>query len=313
MKLSIVATLYRSAADLPEFHRRCMTAAAALTSEVEMILVDDGSPDESLAVALDLQAGDPRIVVLELARNFGHHKAMMTGLAHARGDLVFLLDSDLEEPPEILTDFHQTLTEGEWDVVHGVQRQRKGGLFERISGALFYALMDRLSDRRLPRNLLTARLMRRSYVEALVAHADRSFQISDLWALTGFRQTAQVVDKLSLSPTTYTLGRRFRMAVQQITTTSTRLLDLLFYGGLAIWGLAILVMGFFLLRYLWHGIGVDGWTSLFLSIWFFGGLIVLALGILGIYLAAVLEEVKRRPYTHLRRLHRAPSAEGPSA
>jgi putative glycosyltransferase len=305
MKLSIVSTLYRSAPGLSEFHRRCMAAAEAVTPDIEMILVDDGSPDDSLEVALALQAEDPRLVVLELARNFGHHKAMMTGLAHATGDLVFLIDSDLEEPPEILAEFYHKLTGEELDVVHGVQRARRGGLFERLSGLAFYALMDSLSDRRVPRNLITARLMRRDYVQALVAHQDRSFQISHLWVLAGFRQAAIEVDKLALSPTTYTLGRRIRMAVQQITTTSTRLLYLVFYGGLAISAFAFLMMAFFMGRYLWHGVGVDGWTSLFLSVWFFGGLIVLGMGIVGIYLAAMLEEVKQRPYTHLRRLHRA--------
>lgn len=309
MKLSIVATLYRSAPGLAEFHRRCMAAAERLTQDVEMVLVDDGSPDDSLDVALSIQAGDPRVVVLELARNFGHHKAMMTGLAHATGDLVFLIDSDLEEPPELLAEFHRKLVAEELDVVHGVQRKRRGSAFEQLSGRVFYAVMDSLSDRSIPRNLLTARLMRSDYVAALVAHEDRSFQISQLWVLTGFRQAAIEVDKLSLSPTTYTLGKRIRMAVQQITTTSTRLLYLVFYTGIGISALAAVMMLFFLVRYLWHGIGVGGWTSLFLSVWFFGGLIVLVLGILGIYLAAMLEEVKRRPYTHLRRLHRVHASE----
>lgn len=303
MRLSIVSTLYRSARDLPELHARCMAAAEALTAEIEMILVDDGSPDDSLEVALSLQARDPRVVVLELARNFGHHRAMMTGLAEARGDLVFLLDSDLEEPPELLADFHRKLEAEGLDVVYGVQASRRGGAVERLTGAAFYWLMESLSDQALPRNLVTARLMRRPYVEALVAHRDRSFQISHLWMLTGFRQAPMEIEKLALSPTTYTFGRRVRMAVQQLTTTSTRLLYLVFYTGLGISAFAAVMMLFFLARYMWNGIGVGGWTSLFLSVWFFGGLVVLILGIIGIYLAAVLEEVKDRPLSHLRGLH----------
>lgn len=306
MKLSIVSTLYRSAPGLEEFHRRCMAAAEPLFEEVEMILVDDGSPDESLEIALALQARDPRVVVAELARNFGHHKAMMTGLRLATGDLVFLLDSDLEEPPESLAAFHAKLTGEGWDVVYGVQPARRGGWFERATGEAFYRLMEALSDRSIPRNLLTARLMRRDYVDALTAHEDRSFQMSDLWVLTGFRQAPMEVEKLSLSPTTYTLSRRIRMAVEHVTTTSTRLLHLVFYTGLALSGLAIAVTLVVLLRYLTHGVAMEGWTSVFLSVWFFGGLIVLVLGILGIYIASLLEESKRRPYTHLRRLHRAP-------
>ncbi len=307
VKLSIVATLYRSARGLQEFHQRCMAAAAATTDEVEMILVDDGSPDDSLDVALALQADDPRVIVVELARNFGHHKAMMTGLQHATGDLVFLLDSDLEEPPEALSRFHAKLEGEGWDVVFGVQRARRGGFFERITGKIFYRIIESLSDRSIPQNLLTARLMRRDYVDALIAHQDRSFQMSDLWVLTGFRQAPMEMEKLALSPTTYSFARRIRMAVDHVTTTSTRLLYLIFYCGLALSGTAMAVTLVLFLRYLTHGVAMDGWTSLFLSVWFFGGVIVLVLGILGIYMAALLEEAKRRPYTHLRRLHR-PSA-----
>jgi len=238
VKLSIVATLYRSARGLQEFHQRCMAAAAATTDEVEMILVDDGSPDDSLDVALALQADDPRVIVVELARNFGHHKAMMTGLQHATGDLVFLLDSDLEEPPEALSRFHAKLEGEGWDVVFGVQRARRGGFFERITGKIFYRIIESLSDRSIPQNLLTARLMRRDYVDALIAHQDRSFQMSDLWVLTGFRQAPMEMEKLALSPTTYSFARRIRMAVDHVTTTSTRLLYLIFYCGLALSGTA---------------------------------------------------------------------------
>jgi putative glycosyltransferase len=307
MKLSIVTTLYRSARDLAAFHERAMAAAAAMATEIEMIMVNDGSPDDSLEVALALQAADPRIVVLDLARNFGHHRAMMTGLAHATGELVFLIDSDLEEPPELLGDFHAKLVEGGWDVVFGVQRVRRGGLFERLTGEAFFRVTEALSDHALPRNVVTARLMRRAYVQALVAHEDRTFIIAHLWSITGFRQTPMEIDKLALSPTTYTLRRRLQMAVQHITTTSTRLLYGLFYVGLGISVLAALTGLYFIVRYLGHGIGLDGWTSLFLSVWFFGGLIVLALGIMSLYLANIYQEVKRRPYTHLRALHRAPT------
>ena len=105
MRLSIVTTLYQSASTIDEFCRRALVAAELITDDIEIVMVNDGSPDDSLARALALQAADPRVVVVDLARNFGHHKAMMTGLAHATGDRVFLIDSDLEEEPEVLTGF----------------------------------------------------------------------------------------------------------------------------------------------------------------------------------------------------------------
>ena len=309
MKLSIVTTLYRSAPDLAEFHRRAMQAAEAIAPDVELVMVNDGSPDDSLEMALGLQRADPRIVVVDLARNFGHHRAMMTGLSHATGDLVFLIDSDLEEAPELLGAFHARLADGGWDVVYGVQRARRGGLFERLTGEAFFRLTEALSDQPLPRNVVTARLMRSPYVRALVAHRDRTFVISHLWSITGFHQTAMEIEKLALSPTTYSVKNRIEMAVMHVTTTSTRLLFGLFYVGLGISVFAALMVAYFLGRYLTHGIGVDGWTSLFLSVWFFGGLIVQALGIMALYLANIYQEVKRRPYTHLRALHRVTAGE----
>ena len=126
MHLSIVATLYRSAPHLEEFHARVCRAAAAASDDYELILVNDGSPDESLDIALRLLAGDARLRIVDLARNFGHHKAMMTGLAHARGELVFLIDSDLEEEPELLPLFVDRMRETHADVVYGVQNSRRG-------------------------------------------------------------------------------------------------------------------------------------------------------------------------------------------
>jgi putative glycosyltransferase len=305
VKLSIVTTLYRSAATVNEFYGRAMKAAEPVADDIEMLIVNDGSPDDSLSLALALHEADPRVVVIDLARNFGHHKAMMTGLAHATGDLVFLIDSDLEERPEDLALFHQRLTRGDCDVVYGVQQIRRGGLMERTTGALFFSLAAALSDQPLPRNLVTSRLMTRDYVRGLVRHRDREFLIADLWQASGFRQQAVAVTKLSRSPSTYSFRQRLELAVKHVTTTSTRLLYFVLYAGLLIFSLSIGVILYYLGRYFTSGIGVDGYTSQIVSIWFFGGLITLILGILGIYLANIMAETKRRPYTIVRRIHRA--------
>jgi len=308
VKLSIVTTLYRSAASIDEFYRRAMKAAEAIADDIELVVVNDGSPDDSIDRALALQGADARVVVVDLARNFGHHKAMMTGLAHVTGDMIFLIDSDLEEQPEDLALFHQRFVRGDCDVVYGVQDARRGGLFERATGALFFALVAALSDHPLPRNLVTGRLMTREYVNALVRHRDREFLIAHLWQVSGFRQQAIVVKKLSRSPSTYSLRQRIELAVKHVTTTSTRLLYLVLYAGLSIFCLSIAVILYFLARYFTSGIGVDGFTSQIISIWFLGGLITLILGILGIYIANIMTETKRRPYTIVRRVHRVNAA-----
>jgi putative glycosyltransferase len=308
VKLSIVTTLYRSASTIDDFYRRAMAAAEPITGDIELVMVNDGSPDDSLDLALALHRNDPRVVVVDLSRNFGHHKAMMTGLAHATGDLVFLIDSDLEEEPELLGQFHARLAKGDCDVVFGVQESRRGGLIERATGALFFSLVDVLSDHSIARNTVVARLMKSDYVRALVRHRDREFLIAHLWQVTGFRQVALPVRKLSHSPSTYSLGMRIEMAVKYLTTTSTKLLYFILYAGIAIFALSLLTIVYYITRYLLSGIGVDGYTSLIVSIWFFGGLTTLILGVLGIYVANIISETKRRPYTVVRQVHRTPAA-----
>jgi putative glycosyltransferase len=313
LKLSIVTTLYRSAASIDEFYRRAMKAADAISGDVEMVIVNDGSPDDSLDLALALQRADPRVVVVDLSRNFGHHKAMMTGLSHVTGDMVFLIDSDLEEQPEDLALFYRRFMQGDCDVVYGVLESRRGGFFGKAPGALFFTLAEMLSDYPTPRNVFTARLMTREYVRALIRHRDREFTVAYLAQVAGFRQQPIALEKLSLSPTTYTLGHRMEIAIRHITTTSSKLLYLVFYVGVLIFGLSACVILFYLGRYFMSGIGVDGFTSQIVSIWFLGGLITLILGILGIYIANILAETKRRPYTIVRRVHRAgsPAASAP--
>src|SRR5205085_8559883 len=173
MELSVVSTLYKSEPHLEEFYARVSAAARAVTEDFEIVLVNDGSPDNCQQIALEICRRDPRVRLIELSRNFGHHKAIMTGLAESEGARVFLVDSDLEEPPEVLADFFRHMEETAVDVVYGVQETRKGRRFERISGAAFYWLFNLLSTHSIPRNLVTARLMTRPYVQALVQHRDR--------------------------------------------------------------------------------------------------------------------------------------------
>ena len=196
-------------------------------------MVNDGSPDDSLDLALQLQRKDPRIVVVDLSRNFGHYKAIMTGLSYATGDLVFLIDSDLEEKPEDLALFHRRFAHGDSDVVYGIQQARRGAFAERVGGAIFFALVDALGDRPIPRNLVTARLMTADYVKALVRHRDREFVIVRSLAGDGLSSEHDRVKKLSHSPSTYSLWKRIELAVRHLTTTSTRLLYLVFYAGLS--------------------------------------------------------------------------------
>ncbi len=300
MRLSIVSTLYQSAAHLEEFYGRIRAAAAALTDDYEIVLVNDGSSDASLDIALSLFRRDPRVRVIDLARNFGHHKAMMTGLARASGDHVFLIDSDLEEEPELLTVFHETLLQTGADVVYGVQTARRGPLRERVGGWVFFRVFNALSDWPITENLVTVRLMTRQYVAALVEHREREMMIAGLWAMTGFRQVPLPIRKHSRSTSTYRLTHKIAILVNSITSFSDKPLVLIFYLGAIIVLLASVAAAYLVLRRVFFGELLAGWPSLIVSVWLLGGLTLFCLGIIGVYLSKVFLETKQRPYTIIR-------------
>jgi putative glycosyltransferase len=301
--LSIVTTLYASAAYLGEFYARTCAVAERLTSDFEVILVNDGSPDNSLEIALSIYDKDPRVRVIDLSRNFGHHKAMMTGLIHARGELVFLLDSDLEEEPEFLEQFYQALKGKDADVVYGVQQKRKGRFFERISGSLFFKIFNLLSTYSIPPNLVTARLMTRRYVAALMQHQEREFVMSGLWTLTGFKQIPINVRKHHKGATAYGLGRKLSHLVNAVTSFSGKPLVLIFYLGFIL----IVVSSFaaldLIMRRIFFGVLLQGWASLIVSIWLLSGITIFCLGVIAIYLSKIFIEVKQRPYTIIKEIY----------
>lgn len=304
MKLSIVTTLYYSSPYLHEFYSRILPAIRAISEDYEIILVNDGSPDDVLEHAVALHKTDPCVKIVDLSRNFGHHKAAMTGLAYASGDLVFLIDVDLEEEPELLAQFYSTFTEsGEVDVVYGVQARRKGKPFEQLTGALYYAIFNILSTHKIPANLLMARLMTRRYVEALVMHRENELDISGLWTITGFKQIPLVVHKHSKGETTYTFTRKVLLMVRGITAFSNKPLILIAAMGVFILGLAALYALYILGVYLFIGEVPTGFTTLILSIWFLGGLTIFSMGIIAIYLSVIFVETKQRPYTIVRTVY----------
>jgi putative glycosyltransferase len=300
VELSIVATLFRSAPHIDEFYARVTAAASSLTPAFEIIFVNDGSPDDSLARARRLVERDERVRVIDLARNFGHHKAMMTGLAYARGNLVFLIDSDLEEDPELLGTFSETLRTENADVIYGVQRQRRGGAIERWSGWMFFKLFNLMSDVPIPENLVTVRLMTKRYVGALTAHTEREMTIAGLWALAGFAQVPVAIDKHMRSTTTYSFGHKVAGLVNAITSFSSRPLVFIFYLGVMIGALSSAAAAYLVVRRVFFGVLLPGWPSLIVSVWLLGGLMLASIGIVGIYLSKIFIETKQRPYTIVR-------------
>jgi putative glycosyltransferase len=305
MKLSIVTTLYKSDAYVAEFHRRASEAARRITDDYEIVMVDDGSPDNSLEIACAIARGDGRVRVVELSRNFGHHKALMTGLDHARGELCFLIDSDLEEDPALLGRFYETMQSGDCDVVFGYEESREGNTLKGKGGAVAWHLINRLLSIEVPRNHCTVRLMCREYVDALLRHRESNTVIGGLWVITGFRQTGLAISKKHRKETSYSLLMRIAGLLNAITSFSTVPLNLMVAFGMIV-SLVSFAFGIFVtLEKLVHN-SAAGWASLIVSIWFMGGIIVFCLGVIGIYISKIFLETKNRPYTIVRRVHQWP-------
>lgn len=304
MKLSIVATLYQSSLYVGEFVRRTSIAAKSLAGEdYEIIFVNDGSPDNSLELVLEFIATDEHIVVVDLSRNFGHHKAMMTGLAHAQGDNIFLIDSDLEEEPEWLSPFAEHLNKMGCDVVYGVQARRKGELFERWSGQIYYTLLRTLTGIRLPENVVTSRIMTKRFVIELLRHDEREMFLGGLFSLTGFTQLPFEVHKHSTSETTYTFRRKAVLLVNTVTSFSDAPLKAIFYIGFLIFLIASCYVAYIVVGWLFLSRPPSGWPSMIASIWLLGGMIISFLGIIGVYLSKVFIETKRRPYSVVKQIY----------
>ena len=305
MKLSIVTTLYQSEKYIRQFHTRATAVANTLAgNSFEIIFVNDGSPDDSLFCAVEVAKSDQHTTVVDLSRNFGHHQAMMTGLAYARGEKIFLIDSDLEESPEWLEEFYEKFTQEHADMVYGVQINRRGKWLEKFTGWIFYNLFRLKTGVLQPDNVVTARLKSRRYVAALLLHREKEINIGGLWIITGFKQVMVDVEKLALSPTSYSFGKKLSHLVSAITSFSSLPLMIIFYIGLLITAGAAVFSLWQIFQYFAHETIPDGYTSLIISIWFLSGLIVLFLGVQGIYIAKIFSEVKQRPNTIVREVYR---------
>lgn len=305
-QLSIVSTMYRSLEFLPRFIDECTAAALrAGFVEFELVLVNDGSPDESLAYAVQRQATDRRIVVVDLSRNFGHHNAVHAGLRHARAELVFLIDCDLEVRPAVLTALLSKLKEARVDLVYGYQEARKGGWFERISGSFFYKGINALSDVRIPENVLTERLMTRRYLDALLQLGDFNLFMAGMMSWVGFAQIGIPLAKAQRQgKSSYTLGRRIQLMVNAVSSFSSKPLTWLFNMGVMITLLSFAYVAYLIFRKLAFGDALLGFTSMMALISITLGITTTALGLVGIYLGKVFNQVQNRPTYIVRDVYR---------
>ena len=311
--LSIVSTMYRSRGYLEVFLSGCQDAVRACgITDFEIVLVNDGSPDDSLDYAVARQKDIAELVVVDLSRNFGHHCAVQAGLREARGDLVFLIDCDLEVSPSVLPDFYSAIDRSAVDLVYGFQAGRKGGFIERAGGGLFYKGFNLLSDIPIPENMLTERIMTRRFVEALLTMGDRNLFMGGMMSWTGFRQAGiAVAKKQRKGASTYTAARRFQLMVNAVSSFSSKPLVWLFNTGMIITAMSFAYVVYLIVRRIFYADALLGFTSLMASVALSLGILTTAIGIVGIYLAKVFNQVLDRPTYIIKNIYRSPPPANP--
>ncbi len=306
MKISVVTTLFYSQEYIHEFYARVQTEIKKVTDDYEFIFVNDGSPDKSKDMVLALQVSDPAIILIDLSKNFGHHQAILTGLHYTTGDYTFLVDSDLEEDPELFTLLWSEMKKfPEYDVIYGVQIKRKGRFFEKISGRLFYKIFYYIAGFDYPADTLTARIMNRPFLEGLKKFPEKEFDIWGLFFLNGYKQKGIPVSKKNKGMTTYSLHKKIRIAIISITSLTNRPLYFIFILGFFITIIAFINVLVIVYKKMFLIEAVEGWASIVASLWLIGGLIMFVLGIIGIYLSKIFMEVKNRPSAIIKKIYRS--------
>jgi dolichol-phosphate mannosyltransferase len=298
--VSVVVPLYNEEQVVPELCRRVDAALAALDGGYELIVVDDGSVDDEVAV-LDARARNPRIKAIALSRNFGHQVALSAGLDRARGAMTVMMDGDLEDPPELIPAMVAKVREG-WDVVYAVKRTRRDALPRRIVFRVFHALLRRVADIEVPEGAGNFSLMTDRVVRVMRTMPERARYLSGLRAWVGYRQTALEFDRderYDRRPR-MSMRRLFALAMDAIFGFSRLTLRLAVYAGTFV-SLVSLAVGLWVLyERLFTDNAITGWASTIVSINFIGGTILLTLGVIGEYVGRIYDEVKRRPLYVLR-------------
>lgn len=284
MKISIATTLYQSEDYVEEFYNRFLKVLKKLKlSDYEFIFVDDGSPDESFRIVQALATKDTKIKIIKLSRNFGHHKARITSLEHCTGDLIFYLDSDLEEDPENLEVFYKTLKEEKVDMIYAQRANNKRPSITKIFSFLFYFLFQLFTGFKKVANAISSRLMTRKYVDAVLSFPEREIYSIGINELAGFSRKSINIEKAFKGKSSYNLCRKLGLGIHAIISFSGKPLTLV-----AITGIVILLTSCTFL--LFSQINI-----LLISMWIICGIITSAIGISGLYISEILKEVKARP------------------
>jgi dolichol-phosphate mannosyltransferase len=312
--LSIVAPVFDEELLVEEFVARACAAAADY--QFELVIVNDGSSDRTPELLDRIAGTDPRVRVIHLSRNFGHQAAITAGLEHARGDVVAMLDADLQDPPELIGEMIARWSQGA-DVVYAVREQRAGETaFKLATASWFYRLFNKLAQVDLEPNSGDYRLLDRRALDALLAMTERSRFLRGMTVWVGFNQTAVPYerDARHAGETKYTLRKMLRFSLDAIASFSHLPLQLATYAGMLSAGVAFVAIPVVIGLRVFDSY-LPGFSSITIAILLLGGIQLIALGVIGEYVGRIYDEVKHRPLYIVGEERNAPGADalGPRA
>jgi dolichol-phosphate mannosyltransferase len=302
-EFSIVIPIYNEEENILDLYDRITAVMEKLSADLklphtcyELILVDDGSKDNSWLKIRSLHEKDPRVKGISFSRNFGHHIALSAGIDHALGNAVVLMDGDLQDPPEEIPRMYELFRKG-YDLVYGIRQSRNDPIFKRVASGIFWWVLRKFSGVRIPPGQAMLRIMSRNLVNAMKEMGERSRFVHGMMAWAGFRTTTLEIrhSQRRKGTSKYNIPKMFKLAFHAITSFSTVPLRLAIYIGLLSSTISFVIGIFFIFRKIFSGIPVMGYASIIVSIFFMGGVQLLIFGMFGEYLGRIYQEVQQRP------------------
>jgi dolichol-phosphate mannosyltransferase len=297
VKYSIIIPVFNEEENIQKLFERLLQVVSGLSSDFELIFINDGSKDNTLQLVKDLAANEPKVKYINLSRNFGHQIAVSAGLDACLGQRVVIIDADLQDPPELVLEMDQKMNEG-YHVVFARRRKRKGeSLAKLLTARLFYRLLARIASVEIPLDTGDFRIMDKKVVDVLRAMPEQNKFLRGQISWIGFKQTYVEYDRSERQggKTGYTYGKMFRFALDGITSFSDAPLRLASWMGFVVSGVAFIALIYALWgKSVMHN-SEPGWASIIVSVLFLGGIQLISLGFIGEYLSRISSNVKQRP------------------
>ncbi|MFN8238508.1 MAG: glycosyltransferase family 2 protein [Chitinophagales bacterium] len=297
MDISVVVPVYNEENNLAVLLDRIVNTVTSISNDYEIIFINDGSKDNSLAVIKKFAESNRQIRYIDFSKNFGHQLAVFAGLENATGDAIVIIDADLQDPPELITDLYSKMKEG-YDVVFAQREHREGESWHKlITAKLFYRFINRLSEVKIPLDTGDYRIISKKIKDIIVAMPERNKFLRGQIAWAGFNQTsiAYKRDERYSGNTNYSYPKMFAFAFDGITAFSNLPLRLATYLGFVVSLISFFVILYTLYQKYVNNNTVQGWSSLMISVLFLGGVQLICLGIIGEYLSRIMDNVKQRP------------------